>query len=252
MIQKIYLNVLPNLLIWLFIFSAIVLWTVSIRKKKYMIIGLIWLSACWFISTLPFADCMLIPLENQYQQPLIKTLSERKDTAVVVLTGGGYSPRGELTSAVLPHASTFRFLGGMELAARLGTDCTLYFSGTAGRGRADTKTARSMKELAAAISPARVYYAETDSSSTEEHPLKLRSMLGDRPFILVTSAYHMPRAMRAFQKADMKPTPYPVDYLSSRGPYTWADWLPSAESLWKLQIAVREYMALGYYALRGL
>jgi uncharacterized SAM-binding protein YcdF (DUF218 family) len=74
--------------------------------------------------------------------------------------------------------------------------------------------------------------------------------VGERAFILVTSAMHMKRSVRCFELQWLNPVPYPVDFLSGGG-YRWTDFLPSADNLWKLNIVFREYLALGWYNLRG-
>ena len=56
--------------------------------------------------------------------------------------------------------------------------------------------------------------------------------------------------MRSFQRHGLEPVPYPVDTLI-RGDYEWQDWLPSGASLAVTSLAVREYLALFLYSLRG-
>jgi uncharacterized SAM-binding protein YcdF (DUF218 family) len=92
--------------------------------------------------------------------------------------------------------------------------------------------------------------AEARSESTAEHPANVRPLLRKEPFVLVTSAYHMLRSMRSFNKAGLNPIPYPVDFLASRG-YGWLDVLPSFEDLWKMNLALREYQALILYTVKG-
>ncbi|MBP9014364.1 MAG: YdcF family protein [Smithella sp.] len=210
------------------------------------------LSVAWLVCTRPAADMLLSSLENRYSQPSVSSLQEKGLKDVVVLTGGGYRPTGELLSSALPHGSIYRFVGGMELANRLGSKEQICFSGAAGRDRSGLKTGDHMKQLAQVLMPAREVISESASKSTEEHPKNVRALLGDKSFILVTSAYHMPRAMLLFQREGLNPVAYPVDYLSRPEKYSMVDWLPSAESLWKLQIGLREYLALGYYSLKRI
>jgi uncharacterized SAM-binding protein YcdF (DUF218 family) len=70
--------------------------------------------------------------------------------------------------------------------------------------------------------------------------------------ILVTSAYHAPRAVAVFEKAGFKVTPAPAGYLTdselSRKPLVW---LPDASSLYVSSIALREYMGLAVYKVLG-
>jgi uncharacterized SAM-binding protein YcdF (DUF218 family) len=108
-----------------------------------------------------------------------------------------------------------------------------------------------MEDLSRLLAPQRHAAAETRSDSTAEHPANVKPLLRKEPFVLVTSALHMPRSMRSFHRAGMNPVPYPVDFLV-QGNYGWKDWIPSMESWWKLNAGLREYLAtLLYLAGRG-
>ena len=65
-------------------------------------------------------------------------------------------------------------------------------------------------------------------------------------WLLLTSAFHMPRAMGAFQKIGWNVTPYPVDYLTTSGA-SWYDFsLHFGPTSWEL--ALHEW--LGYYVYK--
>jgi uncharacterized SAM-binding protein YcdF (DUF218 family) len=70
--------------------------------------------------------------------------------------------------------------------------------------------------------------------------------------ILVTSAYHTPRAVAVFEKAGFKVTPAPAGYIAnsvfSRKPLLW---LPGASSLFSSSIALHEYIGLAAYRAAG-
>ena len=69
-------------------------------------------------------------------------------------------------------------------------------------------------------------------------------------WILVTSAFHMPRAMGVFQKAGFNVIPWPSDYRTLRED----DWRPTfqpLEEFSKLQAALHEYVGLAAYRLNG-
>ncbi len=140
--------------------------------------------------------------------------------------------------SVLPHATAYRLWGALELASRLGSSCELILIGSP---NGDT---RAMEELAQVLMPKRKIVSKTHLGGTSEHPKNVESFVGKRPFILVTSAMHMKRAMRCFELQGLKPVPYPVDFLSG-GEYRWTDFLPNVDNLWKLNIVLREYLALG-------
>ena len=60
---------------------------------------------------------------------------------------------------------------------------------------------------------------ESSSRTTRENAQRVAALLGERckqPWLLVTSAWHMPRSMSEFQAAGCNVTAYPVD-LSNGG-----------------------------------
>jgi uncharacterized SAM-binding protein YcdF (DUF218 family) len=240
-----------NIIIWLWIFIALCIWAATRKGRSYRRWGFFCLIGFWLICTRPVADEVLKPLESCYTPYDIQSLKKEDIRQVVVLTGGGYPVSGEILSSAFPHGSVYRFLGGIELCTRLGPDCRIIFSGSAGRQRRNLTTAETMKELSLVLNPEREVLAECQSGSTAEHPANVRPMLQEKPFLLVTSAVHMPRTMRTFQKAGLKPIAYPVDFLATSGRYGWESWIPSAENLWKTNVALREYLALTFYTLKG-
>lgn len=75
---------------------------------------------------------------------------------------------------------------------------------------------------------------------------------GLRRVVLVTSAWHLPRAVRQFRGAGVELVPFPVDYRSMPNrllPYM--DWLPTANALEKTELALRECYGLAFYSLFG-
>ena len=225
-----------------------VLWSTR-KSRKARIVGFFLLLAVWFLGTRPAAEKILIPIESQYSQPEVKDLSQKGVRQVVVLTGGGYPVSGEILSSAFPHASIYRFLGGLELRARLGEECRILFSGSAGRSRRDLGTAKTMEDLSLVLVSQITADSETRSGSTAEHSANVKSFVKKERFLLVTSAVHMPRAVRTFKRAGLDPIPYPVDFLFFGGPYGWMDWVPSVESLWKVEVGMREYLAFVLYTV---
>jgi uncharacterized SAM-binding protein YcdF (DUF218 family) len=244
-------SLLSNLFLWLWFLGFGILWWATRGNRKGRWLGVILLFVFWILSTRPLAEAFLWPLEYRYPVPEIASLQKKGVRQVVVLTGGGYEMRGEMLSDTLPPASAYRFLSGLELGNRLGPDCRIIFSGSAGRGRGNLTTALAMKDLAQLLSPQQKVLGEAQSETTEEHPRNVRPLLNPGAFVLVTSAYHLPRSMRFFQKAGLNPTAYPVNFLSS-GNYGWTDALPSFENLQKMNWVFREYLAILFYMARGV
>jgi uncharacterized SAM-binding protein YcdF (DUF218 family) len=68
--------------------------------------------------------------------------------------------------------------------------------------------------------------------------------------ILVTSAFHMPRAASLFKKEGIEVQTYPVDFKASIRNLSLIDFLPSADAFNLFQFALRELIGRAYYGLR--
>ena len=239
-----------NVFLWIWFALAVFVWRATANNRRLRYVGFVLLLCIWAISTRPVADLTILPLESQYQAPSFDALKQQDVRDVVVLTGGGFPIDGDLLTSGLPHASAMRFMSGLEICSQIGANCHLFFSGSSGAPE-DLPTAQVMQSLAHEIDPQALTSSESKSSSTIEHPVNVKALVGTTPFVLVTSAYHMPRAMAVFTKAGLHAIPYPVDYYAFGG-YSWLDVFPSAGNLGTIHIALHEYVGLAWYWVRYL
>jgi uncharacterized SAM-binding protein YcdF (DUF218 family) len=80
---------------------------------------------------------------------------------------------------------------------------------------------------------------------TAEEASSVAALLGAEPFILVTSAYHMPRAVRLMQLAGTHPIPAPTGQLTPEHvDFDPRGWIPRSSSLRKTECALHEYMGM--------
>jgi uncharacterized SAM-binding protein YcdF (DUF218 family) len=80
---------------------------------------------------------------------------------------------------------------------------------------------------------------------TEEEAHEIFMLLHEEPFVLVTSASHMPRAMLHLERAGAHPIPAPTGQSAGDASLvSWRAWLPSAAALRKSERAVHEYLGL--------
>lgn len=172
------------------------------------------------------------------------TLSERGDVyPIAVLTGyAEHDPDHPLSSKV-NSSSAFRLLEALKLF-HASPGSTVIISGTG-------VVAGIMRDvLVSSGIPAEQVRVDVDSASTFESAKHLALVLGDKPFLLVTSAGHMPRAMGVFRKAGMMPLPMPTHYLTKRNPLA-TQYFPSPTHLELSDLAVSEYAALAWYYVNG-
>jgi uncharacterized SAM-binding protein YcdF (DUF218 family) len=91
---------------------------------------------------------------------------------------------------------------------------------------------------------------EDGSRNTRENAQQVAKLLGDRcqqPWLLVTSAWHMPRSMAEFEAVGCKVTPYPVDFRT--GDSTPLTEYSLANSLLRWQTALHEWLGLLVYGM---
>lgn len=82
--------------------------------------------------------------------------------------------------------------------------------------------------------------------------LEKNGIATDQEFVLITSAFHMPRAKKCFDKVGLKTIPFPVDYYSHDLKYDLPEFLyPRPEALVNWQVLVKEWIGLVIYRLVG-
>ena len=75
--------------------------------------------------------------------------------------------------------------------------------------------------------------------------------INGRP-VLITSAWHMPRAVACFHAAGLDPLPYPVDFQFGPDRGFWRDWrLTPVRSIDRADLALHEWVGLAWYRLTG-
>ncbi|MEQ1794893.1 MAG: YdcF family protein [Nitrospira sp.] len=104
--------------------------------------------------------------------------------------------------------------------------------------------------LVSAGIPSERIVVDAESFRTVESAVHLSVRLGTAPFLLVTSAGHMPRAMAVFQKAGMSPLAVPTHYVTKQN-WLAIQYLPSPVHLEYSDWAVSEYAALLWYRMKG-
>jgi uncharacterized SAM-binding protein YcdF (DUF218 family) len=165
--------------------------------------------------------------------------------AAVVVLGSGYRPDGALPpNDRLSANGLARLIEGVRLL-RLLPDARLIVSDGLGQGQ-------SLADTAAFLGVARERISlEARSRDTADEAALLRPLVGDTPFLLVTSASHMRRAMALFRKQGLHPVAAPTDFVAPGAGFTAADLVPSAGNFTRTDQALHEWIGLAWARLRG-
>jgi uncharacterized SAM-binding protein YcdF (DUF218 family) len=208
------------------------------------------------LSLTPVSDFMLRPLEYRTLPFMNETPGQQADPAAarissIVVLGGGSTddPQIPLNSRL-----------GLESIARLTEAVRLYrllpgsrliLSGGSAFG--EQPEAEVMAETARVMGvPSHDLRLESKSRDTEEQALFVRPLVENSPFLLVTSAYHMPRSIALFQKQGMAPIPAPTAFMARSARFTTpATYFPNASGLQNSERAFHEYLGLLWSWLRG-
>jgi len=88
--------------------------------------------------------------------------------------------------------------------------------------------------------------------NTDQEAKAIKKLFPDKniKIILVTSAYHMNRALNVFNAADLNVIAYPVDFKNNSKNFTLMDLIPSANALSGTSYFVREMISRTYYKVK--
>ncbi len=177
--------------------------------------------------------------------------------AIVVLSAGRVTAPGPDKTSEWGDAN--RFFGGVQLL-RAGKAPLLVFTGAWTSFEPDAlqegvvlaKYAQDFGVPATQIAVTGIVANTADEAREVTKTLAGRGITSPR-VLLVTSAFHMPRARQIFEQAGLSVDPFPVDFrFSADSAITVLDFVPSVGALGQTQTALRELYGRGYYWLRAL
>ena len=100
------------------------------------------------------------------------------------------------------------------------------------------------------IDPNRILLTEIVQNTNDEAKAISKMLPKNSKVILVTSAFHMPRAEKVFQNQNLKVVPYAVDFRSTTKKLDILDFLPQANAFKDSNFYFREIIGRAYYSLR--
>jgi len=89
-----------------------------------------------------------------------------------------------------------------------------------------------------------------ENTDQEAKAIKKLFSIDNPKIILVTSAFHMPRAQLVFEAAGINVIPFPVDFKTGAEKLTFMSFIPSAGSFALTNFFVREMVGRIYYNLK--
>lgn len=237
-----------------FLFLLMALGLLLSLKWEKAGIRLLILSVSLFLllGFLPIGHSMMVYLETRYERPA----KLPKEVEGIILLGGAVNAELSIVHKYpVTYNSAERLSDAIQLSRKYPVAEFVVSGGSGHFGRPDAKetpfVSLYLRQLR--VSNPWVIY-EDKSRNTYENALFSDALVlpnkGER-WILITSAFHMPRAVAAFDKVGWEVIPYPTDHRTS-GRH---EWFPEGFSLLEnyehLDIALREFVGIAVYYLTG-
>ncbi len=213
----------------------------------------LWLTMAWafIICAGPMGYYLMDALETRFPRPSATAVASARD--ILVLAGGEHLSASARNGRPEFSEHGDRVIAGAMLAHQLPA-ARLW---TVGGNRASPDTPRDVDWTKLAwvqlgVDPRRIMIVG-GTADTCGNALGVATQLGRgaRP-LLVTSAFHMPRAMACFRAAGIEPIAYPVDYLNGTVPNPIESvGFDFADNATHSDLALHEYVGLAWYRLTG-
>lgn len=238
-----------NLIVLLMAFGTIQLLRNKISAAKKIFLATA--SVSLLLLAYPISDYLMYPLETRFSKPA--KLPDTVDGIIVL--GGGENLKLSVAwdTAELGNGGD-RFIAAAVLAKHY-TNVPVIFSGGNGLLRFDsTTTGGDIAQIiltAIGIDEKRLII-ESQARNTHENFVLLKDKLPklDGNYLLVTSAFHMPRSVGIASQQDVNVIPYPVDYYSNKP--ALRQWEVNLFAhLQVLELAWREWIGLTVYYWTG-
>ena len=194
---------------------------------------------------------LLYPLDTRFQTN--PPLPDHLD-GIIVLGGSEDAHKSEMWNQVSLSENAERHLAFMALARQYPNARLVFTGGGGSLAGGDEREADVARSLYAqqGIDVDRVTF-ERESRNTYENVILSRALVQpgeNETWLLITTAWHMPRSVGIFCKHDWPVIPYPVDHASVPGERLVIHF-SLANNLRNLNIAIHEWVGLIVYYLTG-
>jgi uncharacterized SAM-binding protein YcdF (DUF218 family) len=217
--------------------------------------GGVWLLAC---SNVGFGTWLVRSLECQFPaQPVITAESPpppnlTRCRVVAVLGGGHCVQAGWSANQALSASALARIVEGVRLVRQL-PNAQLVVSGPQDGREGGPTHAALLREVAVALGVPSERIIQIDTArDTEQEALALRALAAGEPVALVSSAWHLPRAMALCRGQGLDVLACPTDYAARPPRLRFVDFLSwNLGGLERSTKAVYEYIGASWSRLRG-
>lgn len=203
------------------------------------------------IGFLPIGEWAISPLENRF----VANAALPAQVDGIIVLGGALAPyHSQAWNQVQLRAGADRITNFLYLANLYPSAQLVYTGGNGAVTEQEYKEAEIARILfdQLGLSQRAIIY-ESESRNTFENVLNTRRLLSpgaDEKWLLITSAFHMPRSIGVFCQQDWPIQPYPVDYYSKKGDLMRIEF-DFVGNLATLNTAIKEWVGLIAYRITG-
>ena len=211
--------------------------------------------------TAPLGEILIGSLEKPYQ-PLLAPESRGPITWIVVLSAYGVDHPATPITSNLSEETVYRLVEGVRVYKRVPNARIVVSGGVLREG--ERPIAEQMADFLFSTGiPKQDVFTEVESRNTYQNLLNTEKLVRKEAFFLVTSAYHLRRAMGVSKRLGLNAVPCPA-YVQTLQYHpvglSWWEWscdmlfsisMPSAARLTLIQRAFHEYVGYGWYQLQG-
>ncbi len=213
--KLLWLLLAPSMLLLILAWLGLLL-VLRHRRRAGLACLIVALGALAAIAVLPIGDAMLAPLEDRF--PEVTVLPA--DVTGIIVLGGAIETDLSAARGMPSLNEAAERMTSLVTLARHYPKARLAFTGGNGElihaPMMEAEVARALWTQLG-VDQSRITY-ESQSRTTYENAVLLKALLRPRPgqlWLLVTSAWHMPRAVGLFRQAGWTVLPYPVGYKTA-------------------------------------
>lgn len=202
----------------------------------------------------------MLPLEDRFSRPDIQQLKQQRPDGIIVL-GGAINPTLQQERGTIALNEAGERIIDTVILANAFKDTKVIFTGGAAvlltKPVAEAGAAQSIFENLGLNKNQIVL--ENTSRNTYENAVFTKNVLVEtygadlrgKRFVMITSAYHMPRAVGSFRKVGLDVVPWPVDYRTRGWQDAFRFFSSPADGLKRMDIAFKEWIGLLAYWITG-
>ena len=248
----IYLHkILPTFILPIMLVIIVILIGLIKNKKKIIYVAL---GVLYIILTPIFSNNFFKIVEGSEHNEYRKSISVIDSTDAIVVLSGMLEINEVGDSTYIEWEDPDRFLGGLALFKAGNAQKLVFTGGKMPWDKAKKTEGEVLKEYAISNGiPSEKIFVSKDVENTADESVAVKELISpSKRIILVTSAYHMFRAKRLFEKQGLIVIPYKVDYKASgNNQVTFIDFLPSTGNLGLTETGMREVIGRLFYLVKN-